>query len=155
MRFTFPLQTLLNWKKNLEEFSQIRLAEKNTRLRIQEEEIQRLARWRAFFDQECMEKSIQGIQAGEYLVYKRYAEESFQELLSKENRKKHTIREIEVERENLISLTKARKILEKLKEKNFKKFIRQMDKAEQKMNDEIVVMKYRPDKDTPSPNAPR
>ena len=144
MKFSFPLQTLLNWKRNLEEFSQVRLAEKNARLRKQEEEIQRLAEIRFSYDQELKEKSQKGIPAGEYVLYKRFAENSRTDLLVKEDKKKNTIREIETERETLITLTKEKKILEKLKEKRWKSFIYQMEKAEQKGNDEMVTLKHRP-----------
>ena len=52
MQFSFRLQTFLNWKRNLEESSQMRLAEKIKQLRIQEEEIQQLIQQRAEKDQE-------------------------------------------------------------------------------------------------------
>jgi len=52
MRFSFPLQTLLNWKRNLEEFSQMRLAAKITRLKNQDEEIQELVLKRLSYEEE-------------------------------------------------------------------------------------------------------
>ena len=44
MRFVYKLQALLNWKKNLEELAQMRLADKIMYFKTQEEEIQNLVR---------------------------------------------------------------------------------------------------------------
>ena len=143
MKFSFPLQILLNWKRNLEEFAQMKLAEKIQRLRKQEEEIERLAFLRFSRDEELRERSLQGIQAGEYLLYKDYAEESRKELLSKENEKKDTIRMVAEERGRLVALTKERKILDRLKEKRFRTFLHQMDIRDQKEIDEMTAVKYR------------
>jgi len=143
MKFSFPLQILLNWKRNLEEFAQMKLAEKIQRLRKQEEEIERLAFLRFSRDEELRERSLQGIQAGEYLLYKDYAEESRKELLSKGNDKKDTIRMVAEERGRLVALTKERKILDRLKEKRFRTFLHQMDIRDQKEMDEMTAMKHR------------
>jgi flagellar FliJ protein len=142
MGFSFPLQTLLNWKRNLEEFSQIRLAEKIARLKNQEEEIKKLTRKRISYDEELKEKSLPGIRADEYSFYKEFAEESWRDLLNKESKKKDSIKEVEVERERMIFLSKEKKILEKLKEKKLKNLLAQWEKLEQKGNDELVTMKY-------------
>jgi flagellar protein FliJ len=142
MRFSFTLQTLLNWKKNLEEMSQERLGEKMNRLKKQEEEMQRIHQRRLAYEKELKEKSLQGIQAGEYYLYKQFAEDSQKDLLRKEEKRQETIRTITLERENLIALSKARKILERLKEKKLKSYVYQMDKLEQKTVDEGVILKH-------------
>jgi flagellar FliJ protein len=144
MGFSFPLQALLNWKQSLEEYSQMRLAEMITRLRAQEQEIEKLTLKRVSYEQKLKEKSQQGIGVEEYRLYKQFAEDSRRDLLSKEERKRGTLREIDKEREKLVTLTKEKKILEKLKEKQFKNFMYQAEKAEQKQNDEMTTMKYQP-----------
>jgi len=144
MKFSFPLQTLLNWKKSLEDFSRMKLGGMMNRLKAQEEEIERLTFQRLFYDQKLKEKSQKRILAGEYVLYKQFAEDSHRDLLTREEKKKRTLREIELEREKLIALTKEKKILEKLKEKKWKAFLYQMEKDEQKKNDERTVMKYQP-----------
>ena len=144
MRFSFPLEALLNWKRSLEESSQIRLAGMVTRLKVQEQEIEKLILKRLSYEQKLKEKSHWGMQVGEYLLYKQFAEYSRKDLLSKEEKKRRTLREIEEEREKLIGLMKEKKILLKLKEKQFKNFLSQSEKAEQKQNDEIATLKYQP-----------
>ena len=144
MRFFFPWETILNWKRNLEEASQMRLAAKAGELKAQEEEIGRLRDRRLAHTQTLSEKSEKGMYAEEYAQYKQFAEDLHRDLLRREETKKEIIRELESERENLIRLTKEKKILEKLKEKKWKEFVDRSGHLEQKENDEIVVMKYRP-----------
>lgn len=120
----------------------MRLAEMITRLKVEEEEIEKLTLKRLSYAQKLKEKSHQGIRGGEYFIYKQFAEDSRRDLLSKEEKKRGILQEIDQERENLISLTKEKKILERLKEKQFKNFRYQMEKAEQKENDEMTTMKY-------------
>jgi flagellar FliJ protein len=142
--FRFPWQTVLNWKRNLEELSQARLAVKAGQLRTQEEEIQALSGRRIAAEDEVNAKARQGIRADEYALYKDFAEIARQDLLQRDGRKKITLREMDEEREVLIRLTKEKKILEKLKEKKMKILLREMEKTDQKDNDERVTLRYRP-----------
>ena len=109
MGFSFPLQALLNWKQSLEEYSQMRLAEMITRLRAQEQEIEKLTLKRLSYEQKLKEKSQKGMGGEEYRLYKQFAEDSRRDLLSQEERKRGTLREIEKEREKLITLTKEKR----------------------------------------------
>jgi len=115
-----------------------------TRLKAQEEEIEKLILQRLACEQKLKEKSEQGIPAGEYLLFKQFGEESRKELISKEDEKRRILREIDQEREELLALTKEKKTLERLKEKQLKEFRSRLEKAEQKRADEITTLKYQP-----------
>jgi flagellar FliJ protein len=143
MRFTFPFETLLNMKKNLEELSQMRLAKKMNQLREQEEAIQRVIEEILFNEQALKEKIGQGMKASEYVVYKVYEEDRTQALRLKEEVKKQTIKETEAEQKILIQLMKERKMFERLREKQWKRFQYQMEKLDQKNSDEMVITRYR------------
>jgi flagellar FliJ protein len=144
MRFTFPFETLLNMKKNLEELSQMRLAKKMNQLREQEEAIQRVMEGMLSSDRVLKEKSEQGMKASEYLVYKIYQEDRARELQLKREARKQTKIEIEAEQKVLIQLMKERKMFERLKEKQWKKFQSQTERLDQKNSDEMVITRYRP-----------
>jgi flagellar FliJ protein len=144
MRFTFPFETLLNMKKNLEELSQMRLAKKMSQLREQEEAIQRILDERVIQDRVLKEKSEQGMKASEYLVYKTYQEDCVRDLQLKRAARRQTKKEIEAEQKILIQLMKERKMFEKLKEKQWKKFQSQTERLDQKNSDEMVITRYRP-----------
>ena len=143
MAFVFKLQGLLNWKKNLEELSQMRLAEKLKQLQVEEREIQELMKQRSSYYLELQGKSVRGLKAAEYLTYQHYFERSLQDLLLREEKKKITLHEAEAEREKLVALSKQRKILEKLKEKRFRKFMYESEREERSKTDERVISRYR------------
>ena len=144
MRFTFPFEALLNMKRNLEELSQLRLAEKMRRLREIEETIQGLIGEILANEKIYREKMTQGVTASEYLVYKQYEEECYKAIQRKEEEKEQTQKEIEAEQQTLISLMKERKMFERLKEKQWQRFQYQMDRQDQKTIDEMVITRYHP-----------
>jgi len=115
------------------------VAEKGRQLHRQEEEIQRLVSHRAASDQTLCKKTIEGIQAGEYLAYKDYDERNYHALMNMEAEKEQTKKELGEERERLLGFMKERKILEKVKEKRLKTYLTQMEKRDQKNMDEIVI----------------
>ena len=143
MRFTFPFETLLNMKKNLEELSQMRLAKKMNQLKEQEEAIQRGMEEILSSDRVLKEKSERGMKAAEYLVYKIYQEDRTRNLQLKRQARKQTKKEIEAEQKVLIQLMKERKMFERLKEKQWKKFQSQTERVDQKNSDEMVITRYR------------
>jgi flagellar FliJ protein len=143
MRFSFPFETLLNMKKNLEELSQMRLAKKMNQLREQEQAIQRVVEEILSGEQVLREKIGQGMKASEYVVYKVYEEDLTRELQLKKEARKETKKEIEAEQKILIQLMKERKMFERLKEKQWKRFQYQMEKLDQKNSDEMVITRYR------------
>jgi len=128
----------------LEEVAQIRLTAKMALLKSQEEEIEKLVLKRLALEEEFRNKVSRGIPAPEYVLYKQFAEESRAELATREHKQKEMIREIEREREKLVQLSKEKKILERLKEKKHKAFRYQVEKNEQKKNDEMVITRRRP-----------
>ena len=122
----------------------MRLASFMTALKTKEEEIERLTLQRLANEQKLKEKSEQGIRAGEYLLFKQHAEASRKEFISKEDEKRRILWEIEEERKKLLGVTKEKKTLERLKEKQLKEFLSRLEKAEQKRADETTTLKYQP-----------
>jgi flagellar FliJ protein len=143
MRFVFPFETLLNMKKNLEELSQMRLVKKMNQLREQEEAIQRVIEEILSSEQALKEKMGQGMKASEYVVYKVYEEDLTQGLQFKKEAMKQTKKEIEAEQKILIQLMKERKMFERLKEKQWKRFQSRVEKLDQKNSDEMVISRFR------------
>lgn len=142
MAFVFKLQSLLNWKKSLEELAQKHLADLRQELQRQEEEIQNLTIQRITYDQEVKEKSAQGIPAGEYMNYQEFLEQSYHALIALEEKKKGHVQEIEEARKKLLSLTKEKKILEKLRERRFRSYMLEMERKIQAIHDERAVQRH-------------
>ncbi len=142
MRFTFPFETLLNMKRNLEELSQMRLAKKMAQLRELEDEIQRIIGEILSNGQSLRGKIEQGMRASEYIVYKLYEQERYETLQAREESRKQAIKEVEAEQQILIQLMKERKMYERLRERQWKKFQYDMERLDQKNNDEMVITRY-------------
>ena len=142
MGFVFRFQTLLDWKRDLEELSQMKLAEIGQRLRSQEEEIRRLTDRRLREEAELQKKMAGGIETKELLTYKLSEEDSYQNLLRMEAKMQEIQKEMEEERNRLIGLMQERKTVEKLKEKSLKSYLRKMEKEEQKTADELFLARY-------------
>ena len=141
MAFTFRLQALYHWRKNLEELSQLRLAGYLNALAGQEERMEKLRETRKAYDGECRQKAGQGAAVSDLLLYLDYFEVSFQKLEVLEQERKKNLRVIETERRKLLELTRERKILEKLKERQFKKFLAEQEKKERKATEDLVVQR--------------
>jgi flagellar protein FliJ len=144
MTFLFKLQSLLNWKKSLEELAQKELAVQLKELRKEEEEIEALILKRIGYDQELKEKSAQGIPSGEYLTYQQYSEQTYKELINREEKKGKRLQDIERAREKLLVLSKERKILGKLREKRYKKYLYESERKDQSTSDERAVQQFKP-----------
>ena len=141
MAFTFRLQALYHWRKNLEELSQLRLAGYLKALASQEERREKLRETRKAYDGECRQKASQGAVVSDLLLYLDYFDDSFQKLEVLEQERKKNLRVIETERRKLLDLTRERKILEKLKERQFKRFLAEQEKKERKATDDLVVQR--------------
>ena len=141
MAFTFRLQALYHWRKNLEELSQLRLAGYLKALASQEERREKLRETRKAYDGECRQKASQGAVVSDLLLYLDYFDDSFQKLEVLEQERKKNLKVIETERRKLLDLTRERKILEKLKERQFKKFLAEQEKKERKATDDLVVQR--------------
>jgi flagellar protein FliJ len=142
MAFVFKLQTLLNWKKSLEELAQKHLADLRQELQRQEEEIQDLIIKRITYDQEVKEKSAQGIPAGEYMNYQEFLEQSYHALVALEEKKKGQVQKIEEARKKLLALIKEKKVLEKLRDKRFRRYMLEMERKVQAIHDERAVQRH-------------
>ncbi len=141
MAFTFRLQSLYLWRKNLEELSQLRLAGYLQALAGQEERMKKLREVRKAYDGECRQKAGQGATVCDLILYLDYSNDSFQQLEVLELERQKNLKIIETERQKLMNLTRERKILEKLKERQFIKFLSEQEKKERKASDDLLVQR--------------
>ena len=141
MAFSFRLQALYHWRKNLEELSQLRLAGLLKTLESQEQGRDKLRETRKAFDGECRQKACQGAVVRDLSLYLDFFDDSFRKLEDLEQERKRTLAVIDAERRKLVNLTRERKILEKLKERQFKKFLAEQEIKERKATDDLVVQR--------------
>lgn len=121
----------------------MRLSKTVQQLRLQEEEIHSVIGEMLRMEEVLQARAGEGMTASEYVLYKSYEEDRARDLDLKQEAKKKILKEIEVEQKNLVQLTKERKMFERLKERQWKRFQNQTEKLEQKNNDEMVITRYR------------
>jgi len=107
----------------------------------QEERMNYLRETRAVYEGECRQKAGQGAQINELALYLDFFEDSFHKGEVLEGERKKTLAVIEAERGKLMDLSRERKILEKLKERQFKKYLVDQEKMERKATDDLVVQR--------------
>lgn len=142
MGYTFRLQTLLNYKRNLEELSQIRLADRHRALSLQDDLLRRLEEMREANHRAFRQKTAAAAPLRDLVGYLEFRDQSFDQRLRLEAGRTRILAEIEKERGRLIALTQDRKILEKLKEKQERVFMRDLEKRERKTLEDLVVQRY-------------
>ncbi|MGB9697775.1 MAG: flagellar export protein FliJ [Thermodesulfobacteriota bacterium] len=144
MKFKYSLQSVLNFKKELEDFSRLRLKEASAALEKRKEEMQTQVRQRNRWFTKWQEKNLQGIDGREYFLYQIFNEHWRDKIKIIEREQKAAAQKMELEKEKLKTIRQEREVLERLKAKKWRRFWQEINKKEQKVNDEIVLFKYNP-----------
>ncbi len=103
--------------------------------------MKKLREIRKAYDGECRHKAGQGATVCDLILYLDYSNDSFRQLEVLELERKRNLKLIETERQKLMNLTRERKILEKLKERQFIKFLSEQEKRERKASDDLLVQR--------------
>lgn len=144
MKFKYSLQSILNFKKELEDLTRIHLGEMVAGLNKRSEEVQNQMQKRAIWIVEWQEKSMEGIDGGEYFLGQIFNEFWRSKIKILEQQKSSWAKRVELEKERLRAIRQEREILEKLRAKKLKQFCQELNKMEQKINDELAILKYNP-----------
>jgi flagellar protein FliJ len=142
MAFSFRLQSLLNYRRSLEDLAQIRLSERLRAYSLQEDRIRDLAERREACQSAFRVKTGEPTPVNELVFYLDFQDRSFEQLNRLEEGREKLKSEVQREREKLLSSTRDRKILEKLKEQQQKEFLQDLDRKERKQAEDLVVQRY-------------
>ncbi len=142
MKIPFRLQTLLSWKESQEKASEIKIRKIKRQLQEIEEAICQGDLQRDE-EEQCLKRLLAaGIEAGEYLSQREFAEERYREREGQLFKKTLIEGELQEEWERFILRRKERKVLELLKESQGRAFLKQIDKLSQKQSNEIALRAY-------------
>lgn len=144
MKFKYSLQSILNFKRELEDLARGHLGEiisvfNNKSVEVQKQMQKRLA-WMA----KWQEESKLGIAGEEYFWGQIFNEYWRGKIKILEQEKISWAKKVELEKERLKALRQEREILEKLRAKKWRQFCQEINKMEQKINDELAIFKYDP-----------
>ncbi len=141
-KYVYRLQSLINIKEKLEEQKKNELAVENHKLN---EEKQILNNFYHELNDLLKKQELEqenNINAFRLQLYIQYIDKIKVEIEKQIKVVKDQEDKVEVVRGELLEYTKAKKSLEKLKEKDYENYLEEEKKAEQKIVDEIVSYKY-------------
>lgn len=144
MKFKYSLQSILNYKKELEGLARAHLGEIIAVMNKKSVEVQNQMQKRAIWLAEWQEKSRQGIDWHDYFLGQIFNEYWRGKIKIMEQEKLSWAKKVELEKERLKAIRQERQILEKLRAKKWRQFCQEMNKMEQKINDELAIFKYNP-----------
>ncbi|MCX7746998.1 MAG: flagellar export protein FliJ [Clostridia bacterium] len=141
-KFKFKLQPLLNVKIQIEDSLKNEFGKAMLKLEQEKERLSLLEYERKELIGTFNERSAQGVMVKELREYTAYISHMKEKMdLQKENINAAQ-RNVDKCREELIKASREREIIEKLKEKKYQEYLKEILKEEQKTNDEVVSYSY-------------
>jgi flagellar FliJ protein len=141
-KFAFRLETLLHYRKNLEEKEQAVLFQLFSRLQRESNHLQDLQEKHQETLEELTQMRAEGAVYGETSWFYLYLDRLRFEMRRSSERIRQLEQDIQEQKAVLVEASKKKKILDSLKTKEKKAFISAVDKQEQKAVDEIVVIRF-------------
>lgn len=139
--FNFRLQTVLKYRKQLEERLMLEFADKKRNLNCEKETLKKLKRWRAGLISRLKKMGESKLSAADISIYLSY----ISYMKDEENHSEEIIRqigkELEEKRIKLVNASRKRKILEIIKEKKLKEYRLSLTVKEQKELDEAGIFR--------------
>ena len=139
--FIFRLQTLLNVKIQLENNIKNELGVAIKRLEEEKEILYTMEKQKESIELEFNEKASFGTKAGELFLFSTFIEKITTDIKNQKNIIKNSEDNVDKVRERLVKAVQERKVIEKLREKEYVKYTKEQLKKEQKLNDELVSYK--------------
>lgn len=140
--FVFPLQTVLDYRKNIEERILNAFSEKKRELEMEEIKLQNMIEEKSFIIGQLREMQNQSLHIDDIARHVSYIERI------RENEKKQNMviaqasRQLEAKRMELLEAVKKRKVIEMLKDRHAEEYANAERALEQKKSDEMAVVKF-------------
>jgi flagellar protein FliJ len=140
--YVFKLQSVLDYRKNIEEKIHNDFSEKKRELETEKFNLKCLVKERVDIIDELRKMHGKSLHAEDIARYVSYVEK----IREKEKKQKEIIErvknELELKRNELLDAVKKRKVMEKLKERHTDEYESNMSAMEQKNSDEMSVLKF-------------
>jgi flagellar protein FliJ len=140
--FKFKLNAVLEYRKKIEDIKKKELAELKELLRREEVLLRELDKKRNDILEQLKTRQKGVINLEDIINYSNYLNDCREKILQQIVLIKQLIDNVEAKREDLVSASKDKKIIEKLKENQYKEFKETMDKIETKLLDELGTNGY-------------
>ncbi len=139
--FHFRLQAILNMKKQLEKSAKNELGIAMQKLEKERQLLAQIQLEKARQEEDYRKESSSGILLADLRQRMEYISVLHQRDLAQQERVNDEMKNVDKVREKLIEIMKERKVLEKLREKEFALYRKEQEKAGQLLVDELVSFK--------------
>jgi len=140
--YRFKLQALLNHHRHQEEVCQKELAEARRDLTDAQEKLRRIKDDKRENIQKLQVRRKERHNVSNILIFTNYIEQLSRDIEAQMQQVRKASKNVTQKRDNLITLMKKRKTLEKLKEKEWLEYQQKMMQAERKFNDEVTATRH-------------
>ena len=150
-KFKFRLEKVLDLRKKKEEERERELAELKKLLAKEEQFLQQLQRESTALRRKIarlQDENDRSLDIEELLRHSDYLEHLRDKILSQIETVKQVISDVENKRQELVEASKEKKVIEKLKEQQYKRFRTAVEEWEQRTLDEIGTSNYSHRRDT-------
>jgi len=140
--YRFKLEALLNHRRHQEEVHQKKLAEANRKLVYEQKKLRVKKKEKRRYVQKLQEKQEKSATVRDIVLYMNYLGKLSIEIEEQRHRVDTAAKQFEQTRAELLAIVKKRKILEKLKEKEWLIHQQKMKNDERKLMDEIASARH-------------
>ena len=140
--FNFRLQSVLNLKEQQQDSIQKELMQLHNQYSQVEQQINNYQQKKINYLQQLKSKEAEGINLNNMIRYHNYIDHLNQEIEELELKLNYWQEEISKCREKLLSKTKEKKVLDKLKDRKHEEYWEDFLREEQKFNDELATNSF-------------
>ena len=140
--YRFKLQALLDHHRHQEEVCQKELAEARRTLTDAQEKLRRIKKDKRENIQKMQARQKERHNISNILIFSNYIEKLSRDIEARIQQVRKASKNVNQKRDNLITLMKKRKTLEKLKEKEWLEYQQKMMQDERKFNDEVAATRH-------------
>ena len=143
--YRFNLQVLLDYRKRIEEGLQIELSQVQRKLEKEKQLLTAYHREKRYYEEELVRREEKEIDVSEALLYRDYLRGMRIRIKEQRDMVAKAKGDLDIKQNELLNATKKRKVLEKVKEKEWKRFKEILERKEHIFIDEVGMRKYQRD----------
>ncbi|MBW2184246.1 MAG: flagellar export protein FliJ [Deltaproteobacteria bacterium] len=140
--YRFNLQVVLDYRKRIEEGLQIELSQIQRELEKEKQLFLAYRREKNYYEEELVKREEKEINVNEALLYRDYLRGMRIKIKEQRDIVAKAKGDFDIKQNELLNATKKRKVLEKVKEKEWKRFKENIERRERILVDEVGMRKY-------------
>jgi len=138
-KFSYSLESVLRVKRQMEEGTKLQLSQAIRRLRKEEEYLRQLILRQIHYREKKEQYARHGVEAPTLMLYDTYLRKLGEMIEERKERVASANRRVEELREELVKIMRDCETLEKLRDKKYREYKKEMTRTEQKVMDELAA----------------